>query len=103
MNESLLRDFHDAQIKEIAEVKAAIVELAEKPTASPTDVARVQMMLSNIKLPAQDFSELKRYIYNTVMTTASNTGTQVAGVDKLVRSCNNNLVGIYNSIDKRLA
>ncbi len=37
------------------------------------------------------------------MATASNTNTQIAGVDKLVRSYNSNLVGIYNSIDKRFA
>ncbi len=103
MNESLLRDLHDTQIEELNKLKTAIKELAEKPTASPTDVGKIQMMLSNIKLPAQDYSELKKYIYNTVMTTISNTDTQIAGVDKLVRNCNNNLVGIYNSIDKRLA
>ncbi|MFI3293058.1 MAG: hypothetical protein SNI70_06020 [Rikenellaceae bacterium] len=56
MNESLLRDFHDAQIEELTALKAAIKELAARPTASPTDVAKVQMMLSNIKLPAQDNS-----------------------------------------------
>ncbi|MFR9535048.1 MAG: hypothetical protein SNG49_09535 [Rikenellaceae bacterium] len=103
MNESLLRDLHETEMEGLTELKTAIKELAEKPTASPTDVAKVQMMLTNIKLPAQDYSELKQHIYNTIMATASNTNTQIAGVDKLVRSYNSNLVGIYNSIDKRLA
>ncbi|MFR9652826.1 MAG: hypothetical protein SNG47_03335 [Rikenellaceae bacterium] len=103
MNESLLRDLHETEMEGLTELKSAIKELAETPTASPTDVAKVQMMLANIKLPAQDYTELKQYIYNTIMSTASNTNTQIAGVDKLVRSYNSDLVGIYNSIDKRLA
>ncbi|MFI3306539.1 MAG: hypothetical protein R3Y68_08540 [Rikenellaceae bacterium] len=100
MNENLMRDLHDTQIEEIAAVKTAIAELAKRPTATPNDIARLQVLIANIKIPAQDFSELKRFVQQQITNTA--THTQVAQVDKLIRSCNNNLVDIYDSIDKRL-
>ncbi|MFR9553201.1 MAG: hypothetical protein SNH35_03035 [Rikenellaceae bacterium] len=100
MNESLMRDLHDTQIEELTAVKTAIAELAKKPTATPTDIAKVQMMIANIKIPVQDLSELKKFIEQHI--TSISTHSQVALVDKLIRSCNNNLVDIYNSIDKKM-
>lgn len=62
MNESLIRDLHDTQIEEIAEVKNAIAELAQKPTATQTDIAKVQMMIANIKLPEADNTEILKLV-----------------------------------------
>ncbi len=102
MNESLLRDLHETQIEELNKLKVAIKELAEKPTASPTDVAKIQMMLSNIKLPAQDFSELKQYFYDTIMTTTSYTKTQLMEMENILKLGNDNLANNYKSINNRL-
>ncbi|MFR9524554.1 MAG: hypothetical protein SNI91_00140 [Rikenellaceae bacterium] len=102
MNENLLRDLHDTQIEELNNLRAAIKELAEKPTASPTDIAKVQMMLSNIKLPEQDFSELKRYFYDTIMTTTSYTKTQLTEMENILKLGNSNLTNGYKSINNRL-
>ncbi|MFI3293196.1 MAG: hypothetical protein SNG27_06425 [Rikenellaceae bacterium] len=60
MNESLMRDLHDTQIEELTAVKTAIAELANKPTATPTDIAKVQMMITNIRIPEHDNSPVLR-------------------------------------------
>ncbi|MFR9542141.1 MAG: hypothetical protein SNH27_08815 [Rikenellaceae bacterium] len=58
MNENLLRDLHDAQIEELNNVKAAIAELAKKPITTPKDIAELQDMIVNIKIPTQDNSQV---------------------------------------------
>ncbi len=60
MNESLMRDLHDTQIEELTAVKTAIAELAQRPTATPTDIAKLQMMIANIRIPEQDNSQVMR-------------------------------------------
>ncbi len=102
MNESLLRDLHETQIEELNKLKAAIKELAEKPAATAEDVAKIQMMLGNIKLPTQDFSELKQYFYDTIMTTTSYTKTQLTEMENILKLGNSNHTNGYKSINNRL-
>ncbi|MFI3294037.1 MAG: hypothetical protein SNI70_11045 [Rikenellaceae bacterium] len=76
MNESLMRDLHDTQIEEIAAVRTAIAELATKPTATPTDIAKVQMMIANIRIPEQDNTPVLRAIQNLSKAGADNATNQ---------------------------
>ncbi|MFR9525799.1 MAG: hypothetical protein SNJ29_09960 [Rikenellaceae bacterium] len=102
MNENLLRDLHEAQIEEIATVKAAIAELAKKPSVTPADIVKMQMMIANIKIPEQDLSELQLYFYSNLTATSSNTNDRIIATHQAVNECNSNVVNNYKSIDKQL-
>ncbi len=58
MNESLLRDLHETEMEGLTELKTAIKELSEKPTATPNDIANLQEMIARIKIPTQDNSQV---------------------------------------------
>ncbi len=76
MNENLLRDFHEAQMEEITAVKNKIEQLATKETVSQADIAKLQMMITSIRIPEVDFSEL-RQLSNFIQKSSAETTKSV--------------------------
>ena len=103
MNDNLLGDFHQAQMDELKTIINKIDSLSVAQQGSPNlqgELDRIKSLVGNIKLPAQDNTELKRLLGTIAHSQADSS--QVVEIDKLIRSCNNNLVDIYDSIGSRI-
>lgn len=61
MNESLLRDLHNEQAVELAEIKTAIKELANLQVVTPDDIADIKVKIANINCSVLDTAEARSH------------------------------------------
>ena len=103
MNDNLLGDFHQAQMDELKTIINKIDSLSVAQESSPNlqgELSSIKSLVGNIKLPAQDNTELNKLLSTIAHSQADSS--QVLEINKLIRSCNNNLVDVCTSIGSRI-